>query len=165
MLVGEHYAVDGVGQWGITQAAQQAAKLAADAAKRTFNGRVEVKDAATGNYIPAAAVSLLYGPLDYPEGAGHVKTSLTDAGGNAKFMKVTTLLPGERFWYRVSAPGYAAQDIPADSGVIAAVNLAKVGSDPTPTPTPVAKSGIPIVALAVGGVVVLGIIGYLAFKG
>jgi hypothetical protein len=123
-----------------------------------FSGRVEVRNAETENYVPGAAVSLLYGPLDYPEGAGHVKTVLTDAGGNAKFMNMATAIPGERFWYRVSAPGYEAQDIPADSGIIKTVNLVAVGSAKP-------KGNVPVAALAVGGVVVLGIIGYLAFKG
>jgi hypothetical protein len=119
-----------------------------------FKGRIEVKDAATGNYIPGAAATLHYGPLDHPESVKLGPTNLTDAGGNVLF-DLTTADPAEAFWYSISAPGYVSkQMVPAESMTLKTISLDKVG----------AVGGVPVAALAVGGVAVLGILAFAFFK-
>jgi hypothetical protein len=125
--------------------------LGQGAAPSSFSGRIEVKDAGSGNFIAGATVTLLSGDK---EPAVTVGVFNTDKGGNAAFMDVSPEAGtgGPNYWYRVEAPGYISQTIVAAPNTVRTVLLAKP-----------AGKGVPIPAI-VGGVVILGILGYAFFK-
>ncbi len=111
--------------------------------------RFEVKDAALGNFIPNAAVSLVY------EDGTSIITKMTDGGGNVAFGQgelqnaiASKGLEGADgvVWYTVQAPGYKlAEEIAFEMGD----ELRKMFTVSLQPAAPTAKQLDPVV---VGGV-------------
>jgi hypothetical protein len=95
------------------------------AAPATWSGRVIVKDAATGMFIPFMTggkpgnvlVSLMAGDKEIAKVAA-------DAGGNAAFMNMTAPVNAP-LTYKIEASGYESKVIPASSGTVTEVALMK----------------------------------------
>lgn len=119
--------------------------------------RFEVKDAALGNFIPNASVSLVF------EDGTHVATKLTDAGGNVSFSEEELISAVEQAgligttgvaWYTIEAPGYKMAegiawdpDIPAEQQTRKIYEIALQSGAPTAKVDPLTVAGVTTAAL------------------
>jgi hypothetical protein len=96
-------------------------QAAAKAAGATWSGRVEVKDAATGNYLPILPNGVM---VSLMAGSRLISKVKADAGGNAAFMDM--IAPANSpLSYMVEADGYETKTVPASSGTVTTISLVR----------------------------------------